>query len=548
MDSRLQLCLGILLALWLPGCTTLKVPAEHVVMFDSLGQPVNPTGNIGSIASIDASQQATPAQMHTTFLPYPEENPAEYNQHLHKISEAMDRFHSGKPLKKVMLFIHGGLNTQLDSVERLVESFNEEGGEHRSRVDLIKNAGYYPLFVNWKSSLLSSYAEHLFWLRQGEANATLGALTWPVVLTIDLGRALLRWPLVFGSLVMNDIKTIPVVRNELPDQISKELICRYQQPDDLANCIDNQVRFGQAPWPCPFDWQGVPPLRPAMAPQAGQQTFPISVGDDARECPELLGHFAMWLVTWPTKLLTAPVIDAFGTSSWDVMLRHTELLFESEQELKSSPLTNAATTQHNLAELPAHGGLSQFLEMLATKIQADPTANWEITLVGHSMGTIVANKIIERFGDRLPIKNILYLAAADTVQHYQQAIYPYLQQNDTHGLHHFMLHPQAEEGEISLGMPWDIPPRGSLLVWIDNFLSKPLTGTDRTVGRYDNLLPALHNAPSDIRDRISVKVFSAGNPVEPDNPLGHGDVGRRFKFWETKCWEATTESGCLSAE
>ena len=235
----------------------------------------------------------------------------------------------------------------------------------------------------------------------------------------------------------------------------------------------------------------------------------------------------MWLVTWPTKLLTAPVIDAFGTSSWDVMLRHTELLFESEQELKSSPLTNAATTQHNLAELPAHGGLSQFLEMLATKIQADPTANWEITLVGHSMGTIVANKIIERFGDRLPIKNILYLAAADTVQHYQQAIYPYLQQNDTHGLHHFMLHPQAEEGEISLGMPWDIPPRGSLLVWIDNFLSKPLTGTDRTVGRYDNLLPALHNAPSDIRDRISVKVFSAGNPVELDNPLGHG-VGRKF--------------------
>jgi hypothetical protein len=42
-------------------------------------------------------------------------------------------------------------------------------------------------------------------------------------------------------------------------------------------------------------------------------------------------------------------------------------------------------------------------------------------------------------------------------------------------------HPVAEAGEW-YPMLVDLPPRGSLLVWLDNFLANPVTEQERTLG------------------------------------------------------------------
>lgn len=104
-------------------------------------------------------------------------------------------------------------------------------------------------------------------------------------------------------------------------------------------------------------------------------------------------------------------------------------------------------------------------------------------------------------------------------------------------MYHFVLHPRSEEGETNA---FDIASRGTLLTWIDLFFSKPLTLRDRTVGRYDNLLPSLHNVPKEILGRITLRVFSAGKKVENSNPLTHSDVAKRFFFWKEECWKPET--------
>lgn len=61
----------------------------------------------------------------------------------------------------VLLFVHGGLNNRRGSFQRAVELLRKSDGPSDS---------YYPIFVNWRSALLSSYWDHLSLVRQGEEN------------------------------------------------------------------------------------------------------------------------------------------------------------------------------------------------------------------------------------------------------------------------------------------------------------------------------------------------------------------------------------------
>lgn len=554
------------------------IPLENVVMFDEYGKPLNPTSNVNCCESIDHQKTDSKFEKYHSDFPlinYPKENPQEYEIHLKKIIDNLTEFdktitnNDGKKVKRIMLFIHGGLNTQLDSVERIVEPF-EDGvcspeSNCKPRFVRIKDEAFFPVFINWKSSLISSYWGNLFHLRQGKSVPWSAPFTSPFVLATDLGRSLLRWPIVSINLITNDITTIPFNRknNDLPSEASKELLCRHyyiNNPNYGNICLDDDIglKFRKAPFPCPFDLTGnkgnnTPPpeawdhdtINANNSIADSKKTFTIRVGDDERECSQMLLKFAAYIPTFPAKLFTTPVVDTFGTSSWDMMLRHTDLLFQTEDELDDSKLTQYARDKHTLANIPKHGGLALLLQKLSEKIKSDKSIDWEITLVGHSMGTIVANQLIRQFGDQLPIKNIIYLAAAISIHDYEDTIYPYLEKDQNRKIYHFMLHPNAESEE-SMGL--ELASRGSLLVWIDNFLSKPLSPLDRTVGRYINLLPALHNANESIRDQIFVRIYRAGVNSQNSDPQTHSDVAARFQFWKQKCWHPFTKEQCIIPE
>ena len=136
----------------------------------------------------------------------------------------------------------------------------------------------------------------------------------------------------------------------------------------------------------------------------------------------------------------------------------------------------------------------------------------------------------------LPFNRIVYMAGATTVRDYQDSLFPYLRESQQAEVFHLMLHPKAEVRErFDPGIPYvDFPPRGSLLAWVDDFLSTPETPLDRTVGRFENLLSAVHNTPDGLRGRIHIKAFGVGGNVRA--PQKHGDFTAHLKFWKPECW------------
>lgn len=517
---------GLLLILT-SGCITIQkemtIPTQHVVMFDSDGKPVDPTGNVA-------------LNRHTDLWPYPQMSQGKYEEHMDNVFAHISKHPLEDGKRKILIFIHGGLNTQVDSLNHIMEKL-----DGKERYKHIIDEHYFPIFINWKSSLWSSYFDHLLFVRQGERwNFLAGVFTAPVVLTVDIGRSILRAPLVWGALLRNDFKTVPYLNRDsspsYPDEIATELLCRYRYKGDSI-CTDT-LKFKQPPYCAPIAFGGTAGQRPSSVTGPEENTYPIVIGEDERRCSEMDAHFAAYVVTLPFKMLTAPVLDAFGTSAWDNMERRIQLLFSSEEELKRSDLTKAWKDRKDLAHLPASGGLAQFLQEMVKHANTDKRGGvpWEIVIVGHSMGTIVANEIIRDLGGELPIHDVVYLAGATTVRDYEDTMYPYLRRLPDTRLYQFTLHPEAESGEI-YDEAFDLAPRGSLLVWLDSFLANPLTLRDRTVGRYNNLLAVAHLTPERIRPQISIRTFSAGWAAKKNNPQTHSDVAGRFRFWKSECWQ-----------
>ena len=526
---------------------------EHVVMFDEDGYPVDPTGNYECQPKPNHEDPAYCEGKHSFIANYPRLQRKDFTKHVSKILNLARTDAQEKNLHKVQLlfFVHGGLNTPMGSLERIVGDGPDSKQKEKTLYNLIVDeTPYYPIFINWQSSLRSSYLDHLLYVRQGEKWPWLaGWLTAPVVLAVDIGRSILRAPLVWGSMIYNDARTAPElsgflgIEKNLPDEVAKELLCRDKEnQESCRNHFDSNKAYSTFSSGC---WNGTENLKQPLTAQK------IIVGVDERRCPEMGWKFFQWLVTVPTKLAISPFLDAFGKSAWDNMLRSIQLLFQGDEEfhVASPPNTQPA----KITDRTPVGGLSIFFNELLNEIHHHKTEpneweiqEWEITWVGHSAGTIIINEAIRRFGlltrydQTLPFTNIVYMAAASTLRDVQSSVYPYLDNHPSTNFYHLMLHEKAEEGE-TVWQPFDLPPRGSLLVWIDDFLSNPLTHKERTAGKYQNFFGDYHSIPEKIREQIYLSVFSQGNKVRFSNPQKHGEFTDRFRFWETKCW--TTDFG-----
>jgi len=478
----------------LAGCSSIpQVPTEHIVMFSGRGNPVDPTGNIGC-----ADEPAPCNGSHFWLTSYPEMKRGPYQDYLSKLFEAMRRdapVVDGK--RRLLIFFHGGLNTQVGTIERAVD-LNKS----------IEAAGYFPIFVNWQSSLVSSYRDHLIFIRQGQDLGWWGVPLAPFYLLTDVARSVARAPVVWVFQLWNDIQSWPMVT----------------PPSDTdAGRIVADVKK-----------EGI---------------IDLAEGDDKRDTAEMVSSGLSWVVTAPTKLLISPFLDAFGKSAWDIMLRRTDLLYHTDGEFSTeSDVAKEAHLEKGYQSVQADGGLSVFMRRLQAEIaQHDGADKWDITLVGHSMGTIVLNHMIRDFGTSpsgtMPFNRIVYMAAAATVKDYEDSIFPYLAKNLDAEFYHLTLQERAEVRDRWEPIRYvDLPPRGSLLVWVDEFLANPGTLHDRTVGRFTNLTVALHDTPQELRRRIHIKEFNVGASFLGTDPQKHGDFTDPFTFWKQECWQPKTPS------
>ncbi len=538
--------LAITLTVGLSSCTIKKEgfkTDQHIVMVDGAGDLIDPRSNV-PLADPNRGQ-------HIPFWPYPPQpNPTAYAEHL--LDSMGNRFSDiqkdGTPCKtegaqsrkRIVLFIHGGMNTARDSIKRATDYS-----------DMILADCTYPIFINWDSSLTSSYLDHLITLRQGRVAADwccgawkeLGDGNWrhagakaagyaativttPVYLALDLMRGAIRFPVdIYG-----------VYAEMLSTKWRGDRIAQAEQPSSWS-------------WPdesCTKDHHiGITPRADQLLCESwyhSPRAYSIAQGFNERSTVETRSQIGFAVLTFPVHMASGFIIDATGTGAWSAMYRRTTAMFHRDDDLWSKDSHRKST-----------GGIASFMTAFRTFLDHhDGKDQWEVVIVGHSMGTIVVNEMVRQFGHPLEsdphhrplFDKIIYMAAAcslrdylNTIPHYLEE-YQYEQDGETSPkMYHLMLQDHAEAAEQYGGI--SLP--GSLLVWIDGFFARPDSPLDLVAGRYQNLLRIvhLHDTPS-IRSRVSFKAFHSGNRTVETNPQTHGDFGN-FPFWKEEFWRVTGE-------
>ncbi len=438
----------------------------------------------------------------------------------------------------VLLFLHGGLNDPGSAVGR---------AQDKERMNAIFSAGFYPIYIGWDANLWTSYRDHLYPIRRGVSEPFWGVGTMPLVLFGDavggVGDAPMDW---------------------------------YHQ---VFETDWRRLQFSGSPWN----------NREAMDPPRLLNPEPQLVNREYRELRQLLsssperaikislGHFSsdsgrnsLGSVTYfaflPLRIGSSPLVGSGGQEAWEGMRRRIQSLFfppdrfdlrPEQSDVRLGRLSNDAFEDRVRGAVLPHddGALPIFLRRLSESQQLRSN---QITLVAHSMGTIVACEMLTRY-HRIKYDNIVFMAAACSLNEFDRAVVPYLQESPGTLFYNLCLHPQHDIDEGFGGNRDLVAERGSLLEWIDNFYSTPEHFMDRMLGKWDNVVQAVHIIPDDIRGRLTIKAFGV-NPrqkfsktfVEDEyvsqkesGPQAHGEF-TNWPYWRKWFWDYERTPVCDS--
>ena len=384
----------------------------------------------------------------------------------------------------VLLFIQGGLNDVKDGTARA----------DRLTEAILKdtNSPAYPIFIAWDANLISAWGEQ-YTTHRGLDDKAFGIVLAPLTFTANLGRLLSRLPFSTFEQGYAGMRTLRAPcygggTNE-PHWIPRPEQANQQYDILLSTNYSVQFEPGQKSWTLPA--RGVLMLFEAIP-----------------------------------KVLCGAIVDTGGKAGWDFMLRRTKTMFTLSRSLD-------------------RGGMDFFGEELVKYMRAHP--NKRLVIVGHSMGSIVANELIRRFGDQLTNLDIVYMAAACGVDDFDHVVIPHLLKHPETTFYNLSLHPGNDISELPC--PWWaelLTPRGSLLDWIDFYYSSTDTEYGWTLGKWDNaiigskrfLSQQLPENQEKLKKQVHFKNFGYGPELEY-GPQHHGGFDQ-WKFWEPAFWKLGT--------
>ena len=462
-----------------------------------------------------------------------------YPEQLNQIfSHARSLARAGKATR-IVVFVHGGLNTA------------EAGRRRVARlVKKMKADGCYPIFINWDSGMVSTVGESLL-AHQGRIAPVnlLSGVTWgPLNFTTNLATAAVRAPLYIANYVPSTVwYQLHLNHSTLYSDGSTTPTPWHLQPG--VNAVNDQTRALY--------------LLYHAAGGSGVEA-PLQMGLGAYTLPK--GQSAGSVLLAPLYITVRPfttyLLYAFGKPAWDNMLRRTRVMFiqptPQGNQMQKIPGEYAKQTQRTrkgpgTPTDPAldpyqrygsnRGVVPQFIDSLVAFQRKQKLVSRPVTvdLIGHSMGSIVLNEAIGNYCDSLEVSNLVYMGGACSVYDFRTKVVPYLQHHRQMKFYNLTLHPYREVTESHfLGCA----PQGSLLCYIDELLTTPLTPQDRTLGRWHNFILATKDPdflPADVRGRVTLKGFGA---AEKDaGPQQHGEFGA-LPFWRPCTWEVP-DAACL---
>ena len=465
---------------------------------------------------------------------------------------------------RINVFVHGGLNAYATSLARLRDSNLMSG---------LEASNCYPIFIVWNSGMISSYAQHLLSIRQGEEHHIIARFTSPFVLISDLAVGVARLPQTYVGRIYNDFRATELTRDSQEEHFADDIYGGWAKHTHWEGLYDFQDPTAK--------WEGFEMMIHSMETNYHN---PLPEGGK-RGHPDRITHYAEYIVTTPTKIVTLPIIDGLGTEAWAVMQRRTQTMFNRPTtydiyDKLTKWHTDVPTNPVNFNSVSnwLNSGKSGAMYAFAGSVVdwQNPTNGLRtgagqpvpFDFCGHSMGTMVLNELFRR-NPEIQASNIVYLAAACSVRDFEISMFPYLVTNPGTQFYNISLHRMRERDEYCLGelegspsFGWlshvyfvrDLTVRGSLLNWIDDIFQKPNTIPERTMGAWENITRTLPDIPIGLRPQIHLR----GCDVEPLNafdpfgklgrlngefePQNHGDFTRSVYWSPAFYWPDGTNS------
>jgi pimeloyl-ACP methyl ester carboxylesterase len=457
---------------------------------------------------------------------------------------------------RLLFYFNGGLNSQAQ-VEQ----------QARRQVPCMLADGYYPVFFVWDTEGLASYWEQVSSVWDGQVDRSLPVRARTPLMVLGnvvsgLGQAPADY-FIHGRRFLRALRRKPVcwlvVRDD-PDD-----------PDALRACPEQQrVTF-------------VDQVGGRISPEANVVTEP-EVDAHQRE----VGKFVAYSLLWPVRLVSTPLAHGLGEAGWTNMLRRTRTTINRSIEFNLNRDVDGTNRCPNnfrerMTQFPKGTGVfASFFETtlryhkdwalkrsewrcLGDHEEPEPPptaeeqeqdrliraalANAQITLIGHSMGAIVINALVERFPD-LPYTDIVVMASAASLRDTRRVLNRYFEDcgprqaapdvcgkepPDTR-FYALMLHPLNDAREREYG---GAVPSGSLLVWIDEMYDVPKTPEDKVFGFWPTAKSARRMFGRAAQEHMLYRVASRPQAAKgsPTNPIEHGQFNEDDTcFWRPSFW------------
>jgi len=386
--------------------------------------------------------------------------------------------------RQLLIYVHGGLNSEKSIVEN---------SELQKILAEMRHSNYEPLFLIWRTGAWETWWEQVSRVRGGQR----------------FERAVWDTPVYIGTDLLQGVVRAPVTYLK---QIGRVTDNTTASPEHGWKLADEQ-------WPYLGGEVSV----------SNNLVKHIHIDDQKFNLTRAVGY----TLTFPVRTLTSPFVDSLGTTAWENMVRRARTTIHQTAEFDPACVTPGSEIWSELVADPRGTGafvkLFRVIEGWQNERQEHGKPKIQITLIGHSMGTIILGDLIRLF-PKLPYRDIVYMGAATSIGEFSRSVIPYLREHPETRFYNLMLHPQREAVELTGG---GAVPSGSLLEWIDEMYEPPRTMLDRTLGKWRNVRQARMIIPRDVGKRILLKVFGQGT----GEPVEHGDFNdARQCFWNPGYW------------
>jgi hypothetical protein len=522
---------------------------QHSIFVDGDGRPLLPD-----------------TMHHATTLGFSARDDSLYGEWIHGIMVGLAA--SGR--HDVLLRIHGGL-TPLNMV----------AGDTGLTARIMRESPYYPVFINWESSIQDSYFDQLLYIRDGRAYRgwdVRGIWLAPIYLAADAGRAVAHAPVTWtvqGRKFLSEFRANDgIVSNAakreqaalFPDASRSAAVCSLQQPITSTGSL--RAEYGRD---CRSGWERALDAGLAVVTTIGVMPYGRDAGRYGHNAvgrlsiklpPHLFWPgvklFSPWAtqhIAWlPLRPISSLLIDMVGGPAYENMHRRTETMFRPSAAVGSSG-------PDLLKYRPAGGAVAQLLDSLQAFVA--PTADRErpvrcswsaqprtigrvpgepyrVSIVAASLGTNAAAEIVGGCPG-IPFRDIVFLGAAATRRDVEQGILPYLLADTLARVFNLTLNPAADRDEWTAGLFFST--QGSLVEWLDGFMTTPQTDGDRVFGKYENALSAASMFPDAVRDRVYFKSFGLRSRFGNYGvPFRHADLANQ-PFWKCEYWMPKAYAG-----